>query len=95
MRTLRRPFSAINAIKLHHYLLKPWDPPEENLYPVSWTTCSDDWLGSYHPPPFEGLRVLGSAVVAAKAYELARIPGAQPGFRISGWTWKPPRAIRK
>src|SRR6516225_2883272 len=25
---------AINAIKLHHYLLKPWDPPEENLYPV-------------------------------------------------------------
>jgi thioredoxin reductase (NADPH) len=25
---------AINTIKLHHYLLKPWDPPEENLYPV-------------------------------------------------------------
>src|SRR5690242_8784726 len=25
---------AINDAKIHHYLLKPWDPPEEHLYPV-------------------------------------------------------------
>jgi len=25
---------AINVVDLDHYLLKPWDPPEENLYPV-------------------------------------------------------------
>src|ERR1700693_297468 len=49
---------AINDIKLHHYLLKPWDPPEENLYPVI-DDLLDDWLANYRPP-FEGLRVLGS-----------------------------------
>ena len=26
--------SAINVVDLDHYLLKPWDPPEEKLYPV-------------------------------------------------------------
>jgi thioredoxin reductase (NADPH) len=25
---------AINDIRLDHYLMKPWDPPEERLYPV-------------------------------------------------------------
>ncbi len=25
---------AINDARIHHYLLKPWDPPEQNLYPV-------------------------------------------------------------
>ena len=25
---------AINRVALDHYLLKPWDPPEEELYPV-------------------------------------------------------------
>ena len=25
---------AINKVALDHYLLKPWDPPEEQLYPV-------------------------------------------------------------
>src|SRR4028119_1061456 len=25
---------AINTVRLDHYLLKPWDPPETNLYPV-------------------------------------------------------------
>ena len=25
---------AINQARIHHYLLKPWDPPEEQLYPV-------------------------------------------------------------
>ena len=34
---------AINDIGLDHYLLKPWDPPEERLYPVI-----DDLLGDWH-----------------------------------------------
>src|ERR1700723_2376155 len=49
---------AINDIKLNHYLLKPWDPPEENLYPVI-DDLLGDWQASYRPP-FEGLRVLGT-----------------------------------
>ena len=48
---------AINTAKIHYYLTKPWDPPEERLYPVL-----DDLLGSWNEgyrPPFEGLRVIG------------------------------------
>jgi len=58
---------AINTIKLHHYLLKPWDPPEENLYPVINELLSD-WLAAYNPP-YEGLRVLGSRW-SPKSYDL-------------------------
>ena len=58
---------AINEIKLHHYLLKPWDPPEEKLYPVI-DELLDDWLAEY-TPPFEGLRVLGSRW-SPKSYDL-------------------------
>ncbi|HTT62005.1 MAG TPA: FAD-dependent oxidoreductase [Bryobacteraceae bacterium] len=58
---------AINEIKLHHYLLKPWDPPEQNLYPVLEDLLSD-WQASYRPP-FEGLRVLGTRW-SRRAYEL-------------------------
>ena len=49
---------AINDAKIHHYLLKPWDPPEEHLYPVL-DDLLDDWRGSFRPP-FEGIRVLGT-----------------------------------
>jgi thioredoxin reductase (NADPH) len=49
---------AINDAKIHHYLLKPWDPPEEHLYPVL-DDLLEDWMGSFRPP-FEGLRVLGT-----------------------------------
>jgi thioredoxin reductase (NADPH) len=48
---------AINSAKIHYYLNKPWDPPEEKLYPVL-----DDLLGSWklgYKPPFEGIRVIG------------------------------------
>jgi thioredoxin reductase (NADPH) len=48
---------AINEIHLHHYLLKPWDPPEERLYPVI-DDLLDDWLADYRPT-FEGVRVIG------------------------------------
>jgi thioredoxin reductase (NADPH) len=48
---------AINDIGLDHYMLKPWDPPEERLYPVV-----DDLLGDWqrdHPDPGSQLRVVG------------------------------------
>jgi thioredoxin reductase (NADPH) len=50
--------SAINLIKLDHYLLKPWDPPDQNLYPVL-DDLLDQWSASYHPP-FEGIRIIGT-----------------------------------
>ena len=49
---------AINTAQIDYYLLKPWDPPEERLYPVL-NDLLDDWLSSYRPP-FEGIRVIGS-----------------------------------
>ncbi len=48
---------AINQAKIHHYLLKPWDPPEEQLYPVL-DDLLEDWQASFRPP-FEGVRVIG------------------------------------
>jgi thioredoxin reductase (NADPH) len=48
---------AINEAKIHHYLLKPWDPPEQNLYPVL-DELLEDWQAGYRPP-LAGLRVLG------------------------------------
>ena len=49
---------AINDARINHYLLKPWDPPEEYLYPVL-DDLLGDWTASFRPP-FEGLRVLGT-----------------------------------
>jgi len=49
---------AINEVKLHHYLLKPWDPPSENLYPVLDDEL-EEWQASVRPP-FEGVRALGT-----------------------------------
>ena len=49
---------AINAARIHYYLTKPWDPPEEKLYPVL-NDLLDDWKAGYRPP-FEGLRVIGN-----------------------------------
>jgi len=49
---------AINIVKLNHYLLKPWDPAEQNLYPVL-DDLLDEWSASYRPP-FEGVRVIGT-----------------------------------
>jgi thioredoxin reductase (NADPH) len=42
---------AINVVDLDHYLLKPWDPPEEKLYPVV-DAMLESWLASdYRPVP--------------------------------------------
>jgi thioredoxin reductase (NADPH) len=49
---------AINSTQIDYYLLKPWDPPEERLYPVLDDLLSD-WQASFRPP-FEGIRVIGN-----------------------------------
>ena len=48
---------AINTAKINYYLTKPWDPPEERLYPVL-NDLLETWKEGYKPP-FEGLRVVG------------------------------------
>ncbi len=58
---------AINDVQIHHYLLKPWDPPEEQLYPVI-DDLLDDWSSSYRPA-FEGIRVLGNRW-SPRSYEI-------------------------
>ncbi len=50
--------ASINTIGLNYYLMKPWDPPENNLYPVL-----DDLLGEWAatvPQPYDGIRVAGT-----------------------------------
>ncbi|MDJ0567979.1 MAG: FAD-dependent oxidoreductase [Pleurocapsa sp. MO_192.B19] len=49
---------AINIVKTDYYLQKPWNPPEEHLYPVL-NDLLDDWLSKFHPP-FAGIRVIGN-----------------------------------
>jgi thioredoxin reductase (NADPH) len=49
---------AINNVHIDHYLMKPWDPPEERLYGVV-DDLLDDWQAGYHPV-FEGVRVIGN-----------------------------------
>jgi thioredoxin reductase (NADPH) len=48
---------AINKAQIDYYLVKPWDPPSEHLYPVLQDLL-DDWAADYRPP-FEGIRVIG------------------------------------
>ena len=48
---------AINEVGLDYYLQKPWDPPEEHLYPILDDQL-DDWRADFKPP-FEGVRVVG------------------------------------
>jgi len=49
---------SINDVGLDHYLLKPWDPPEDFLYPII-DDLLGDWLAS-HRPRFEGIRVVAT-----------------------------------
>ncbi len=48
---------AINVVDLDHYLLKPWDPPEEKLYPVLDAQL-EAWLASDRRPVSE-IKVIG------------------------------------
>ncbi len=56
---------AINVVDLDHYLLKPWDPPEEKLYPVL-DTLLDDWQRADRKPVPE-TKVVGHRWSAASA----------------------------
>src|SRR6476469_2624308 len=48
---------SINKAKIDYYLLKPWDPPEEHLYPIL-DDLLDDWW-ALAKPQFEGIKVIG------------------------------------
>lgn len=49
---------GINTIGLDHYLIKPWDPPEQKLYPVLDDLLSE-WKSRAHLP-YEGIRIAGA-----------------------------------
>ncbi len=68
--------SAINDIKINYYLMKPWDPPDERLYPViddharrlaGQLPAALRWHPGDRPP-----------LVARRAPDQG-FPGAQPG----------------
>lgn len=59
--------TGINTIGLDHYLMKPWDPPEQHLYPVLDDLLAD-WTAAFHPP-YEGIRVAGSRW-SPRSYEI-------------------------
>lgn len=48
---------AINNLKLDYYLMKPWNPPDEKLYPVV-DDLLDEWQAQYKPD-HEGIRIIG------------------------------------
>ena len=49
---------AINDVDLDHYLLKPWDPPEEKLYPVV-DSLIDSWRAACDTQPVRCTQVVG------------------------------------
>jgi len=49
--------NAINKIQLDYYLMKPWDPAEDKLYPLL-TDLLTDWQRNYKPD-YKGIRVIG------------------------------------
>ncbi len=63
---------AINSARTDFYLLKPWSPPEENLYPVLDDLLAD-WMADYRPP-FRGIRLLGTRW-SPQAHELRDFMG--------------------
>lgn len=48
---------AINEVQLDYYLMKPWDPPKEKLYPIL-DELLFDWKNDYQPE-FHGVRLIG------------------------------------
>jgi thioredoxin reductase (NADPH) len=59
--------TGINMVGLDHYLMKPWDPPEQHLYPVLDDLLAD-WAAAFRPP-YEGIRVAGSRW-SPRSYEI-------------------------
>jgi thioredoxin reductase (NADPH) len=58
--------TSINSINLDYYLMKPWDPPEERLYPILDDLMSD-WMNTV-PIPYGGIRVVGTLWSAKSHY---------------------------
>jgi thioredoxin reductase (NADPH) len=58
---------AINGARVHYYLMKPWDPPEEKLFPAL-DDLLHDWTSQFRPL-YEGIRVLGTRW-SSRSYEL-------------------------
>jgi len=58
---------AINEARVHYYLMKPWDPPEEKLFPAL-DDLLHDWTAQFRPL-YEGIRVLGTRW-SSRSYEL-------------------------
>ena len=52
--------TAINSLRLDRYLQKPWDPPEEHLYPAL-DALLEEW-SSLAGPFFDGIRVAGTSL---------------------------------
>src|SRR6202165_1608967 len=58
---------AINEARVHYYLMKPWDPPEEKLFPAL-DDLLHEWSAQFRPA-YEGIRVLGTRW-SSRSYEL-------------------------
>lgn len=50
--------SSINRVGLDYYLMKPWDPPQEHLYPVL-DELLDEWK-THAQVPYDGIRIAGT-----------------------------------
>ncbi|MTI23235.1 response regulator [Fulvivirga sp. RKSG066] len=48
---------AINEVQLDYYLMKPWDPPEEKLYPII-NDHLEEWQSTFKPE-FHGIKIVG------------------------------------
>ena len=59
--------TSINKAKIDYYLMKPWDPPEVQMYPIL-DDLLDDWW-ALAKPPFEGIRIIGLRW-SPKSYEI-------------------------
>ncbi len=59
--------AGINTVALDHYLMKPWDPPEECLYPVLDELLAG-WAATFRAP-YEGIQVAGSRW-SPRSYEI-------------------------
>ena len=78
---------AINVVDVDHYLLKPWDPPEEKLYPVI-DALLETWRSSRRPP-VEETKVVGHRW-SARVVRRARLPRPQRRARTAGTTSRSP-----
>lgn len=58
---------SINELNLDYYLLKPWDPPDEKLYPVI-DDLLDDWFETFRPI-YDGIKIYGT-LLSPKSHEV-------------------------